>query len=145
MTERVIQSECKDSRLDAITQTLLQQATQCITTKGIFNLLLSDSDALDEVYARLMYDPDLRAMPWKETHLWFLRGEEKSIVNHSGIPEENVHSEEVLKQIDCCILAHSDVDGNSNDIHSNCTAFLIFASNSKPIDWQHSGVAHWFC
>jgi hypothetical protein len=145
MSERIIQSQCNDSRLDAITQALLQQATQCVTTKGTFNLVLSDAVALGAVYARLMYDPDLRAMPWNETHLWFLRKEEESIVHHSGIPEENVHDEETQERIDCCILTHADVDSLSHAMHSSCTAFLIFASGEEPSDWQHAGVAHWFC
>jgi len=145
MTERLIQSDSNDSRLDAMTQALLQQATQCVTTKGKFNLVLSDSDALDDVYARLMYDPDLRSMPWNEIHLWFLRGKEESIVTHSGIPEENVHSEEMIKQIDCCLLAGDDVQDVSRELQESCTAFLILASGAEPPDWQHCGVAHWFC
>jgi hypothetical protein len=145
MTNRVIQSQCNDTRLDAMTQTLLQQAIQCVTTKGFFNLVLSDSNLLNDVYARLMYDPDLRAMPWNETHLWFLRDEEESIVHHSGIPEENVHSEEMIKQIDCCLLAGDDVQDVSRELQESCTAFLILASGAEPPDWQHCGVAHWFC
>ena len=71
MTERIVQSQCSDTKIDAITQALLQQATQSITMKGVFNLVLSNIDALDAVYARLMYDPDLRSMPWNETQLHF--------------------------------------------------------------------------
>jgi hypothetical protein len=145
MTERLIQSSCEDSRLDAISQALLQQATQCVTTKGVFNLLLSDSEELDAVYARLMYDPDLRAIPWAETQLWFLRGTEESVVTHSGILEEHVHTEDPEEQIDCCVLTLTDIESLKSDIANNCVSFLVYASSMEPTDWQHSGVAHWFC
>ncbi len=145
MPQRIVQSQCNDSRLDAITRALLQQAAQCVTTKGVFNLVLSDSNALDDVYARLMYDPDLRAMPWNETHLWFLREVEESIVHHSGIPEENVHTGEVESQVDCCMLACNDTTQVSKELGQACTSFLIFANTTAPTEWQHNGVAHWFC
>ena len=145
MTKRVVHSECGDSQLDAITQALLQQAIQSVTTNGVFNLVLSDSDALDRLYARLMYDPDLRGMPWNATHLWFLRGVEESIVHHSGIPEENVYGNTFEKRMDCCLLACSDVGGIPEEISQHCAAFLILADTKKSIDWSHSGVAHWFC
>ncbi len=145
MTERVIQSKCNDSRLDAITQTLLQQATQCVTTKGVFNLMLSGSKELDTLYARLMYDPDLRAMPWNETQLWFLGEVEDSIVMHSGVPEENVHGDQPQEKVDCCVLTLSDVEVLPNGIANNCESFLLYASSLAPRDWEHSGVAHWFC
>ncbi|MBC8310262.1 MAG: hypothetical protein H8E83_07105 [Planctomycetes bacterium] len=145
MTERVIQSKCNDSRLDAITKTLLQQATQCVTTKGVFNLMLSDSEELDAVYARLMYDPDLRAMPWNETQLWFLRGEEESIVLHSGIPEDNVHSGTTQEQIDCMVIALSDIDAVGEDLRRDCVSFLIYANSDAQLNWSNCGVAHLFC
>ena len=145
MTERVIQSQCNDTRLDAITQALLQQATQCITTKGVFNLVLSDSHVLDDVYARLMYDPDLRAMPWDAIHLWFLRDEEESVVMHSGIPEDNVHNRPIEGQMDCLTIAQCDIDDVGEELRSNCDALLIYADNDVQANWSHSGVAHWFC
>jgi len=128
-----------------MTQALLQQATQSVTTKGVFNLVLSDSPALDDLYARLMYDPDLRAMPWGETHLWFFRDVEESVVTHSGVPEENVHTGEVDEQMDCCVLAFGDTADIPEELGRGCTSFLIFASDTTPTDWTHSGVAHWFC
>jgi hypothetical protein len=145
MTKRIVQSECRDSKLDAMTQALLQQAIQSVTTHGVFNLVLSDSEALGHLYARLMYDPDLRAMPWNATHLWFLRGVEESIVSHSGIPEENVHSNTVDTPMDCCLISCSDVGAISEELSQHCTAFLVLADTNKSIDWDHSGVAHWFC
>jgi hypothetical protein len=145
MTKRVVHSECGDSQLDAITQALLQQAIQSVTTNGVFNLVLSDSVALDRLYARLMYDPDLREMPWNATHLWFLRGVEESIVYHSGIPEENVHSNKIEETIDCCLLTCSDLDTIQEKLRQNCKAFLILSGTPDSIEWSHSGVAHWFC
>ncbi len=145
MTERLIQSKCDDSRLDAITHALLQQATQCVTTKGAFNLLLSDSEELDSVYSRLMYDPDLRAMPWGETHLWFLRNREESVVMHSGIPEENVHVNERIEQIDCSVITSTDVVDLTDELCNSCKAFLILTSSKLQINWPYSCVAHWFC
>jgi hypothetical protein len=145
MTERIVQSQCSDTKIDAITQALLQQATQSITMKGVFNLVLSNIDALDAVYARLMYDPDLRSMPWNETQLWFLHGAEESIVHHSGIPEDNVHGNTFEKPMDCCLLACADIVAIPEDLIQNCNAFLILANTTETIDWSHSGVAHWFC
>ncbi len=145
MTKRIVQSNCSDSQLDAITQALLQQAIQCETTSGVFNLVLSDSDALDHIYARLMYDPDLRAMPWNATHLWFLRGVEESIVHHSGIPEENVHSDWIEEPMDCCLLTCKDLEDIPSELQQTCKAFLILADTSDSIDWSHAGVVYWFC
>ncbi|MBC8200514.1 MAG: hypothetical protein H8E86_00595, partial [Planctomycetes bacterium] len=107
--------------------------------------VLSDADDLDLLYARLMYDPDLRAMPWNATHLWFLRGVDESIVQHSGIPEENVHTDMTENPIDCCLLTCNDIDGIPSELRQSCKAFLILADTSDSVDWPHAGVAYWFC
>ena len=147
-TSRVIEARDSDELLDFFTKCLLQQASQSISQRGVFNLVLSNSDVLEDVYARLMYDPDMRVMPWNETHLWFLGSQDQSIVVHSGIPEENVHVGEIEESIDCCVVAPRDITGLSEDMNARCSAFLILAKSraeANSVSWTHQGVAHWFC
>jgi hypothetical protein len=142
MTNRVIQSECKDSHLDEVSKELMRQASQCVTTKGEFTLALSEADDLDDFYARLMFDPDLRMFPWEKTQLWFF-GEatvadsiQVALSAHSGIPQEHVHHvrdglpEEV--KIDCCISDGDDLTGFPDAFARNCSAWLILAPETPP-------------
>ncbi|MDP7004729.1 MAG: hypothetical protein QF718_00770 [Phycisphaerales bacterium] len=145
MTNRLITSQCEDDLIDGFTKELLRQAIESVTTKGVFNLVLSDSSSLDSVYARLMYDPDMRAIPWNEIHLWFIRNREDSLVIHSGIPEENVHDGKIDQEIDCCILSCDDISDVCTELRNSCNSFLIFSYNTTPPKWSHYGVAHWFC
>ncbi len=144
MTDRIITSQCDDELIDKFTKELLRQAIHSVTTKGVFNLVLSDSDTLDSIYARLMYDPDMRVMPWKDTHLWFIRNKEDSIVFHSGIPEENVHDGDFDEKVDCCVLSCNDFADISEDLRESCKAFLILSSIDIPTDLSYNGVLHWF-
>ena len=137
MTERVIHSQGKDSHLGEASKELLRQASQCLSTKNEFHLALSESDSLDDFYARLMFDPDLRMFPWGKTQLWFF-GEstdedsiQKAFSAHSGIPEEQVHnvSEELQEDvtIDCCICNGVDLDALPDGFSKECASWIILS------------------
>ena len=153
MTERVVHSECKDSHLDEVSKEFMRQAMQCVTTNGEFNVVLSESETLDDLYARLMFDPDLRMFPWEKTQLWFFgeSSELDSIQNafsaHSGIPEEQVHNvcdglPEGVK-VDCCISSGEDLAELPDSFTENCESWLIVTTGDTPI-LNLGGVTHIF-
>lgn len=94
-----------DDVIDAVTADLLVQAKNCVRSFGDFHAVLSGSPALEPIYRRLMYDPGLRDLPWKQTHLWLAdeahpTAEERTprfalirdwLIEHSDIPPEQVH------------------------------------------------------
>jgi 6-phosphogluconolactonase len=95
----------KDQLIDALAADILVHAQNCVRAFGDFHLALSGGSTPFPLYERLMYDPNLRSFPWTRTHLWIVDERcvpfehEKSnfrqikdiIVDHSGIPSEQVH------------------------------------------------------
>jgi 6-phosphogluconolactonase len=95
----------KEQVIDVLAADLLVHAQNCVRTFGDFHLALSGGSTPFPLYERLMYDPNLRSFPWTRTHLWMVDERcvpfehEKSnfrqikdiIVDHSGIPPEQVH------------------------------------------------------
>jgi 6-phosphogluconolactonase len=87
-----------------------------------FHLALSGGSTPFPLYRRLMLDPDFRDFPWRRTHLWIVDercvpfDHEKSnyrqvkdiIVDHSGIPKEQVHPMLVEKP-DCDVQYEKDL------------------------------------
>jgi hypothetical protein len=153
MTERVIHSQGKDSHLGDVSKELMRQASQCLSTKNEFHLALSESDSLDDFYARLMFDPDLRMFPWGKTQLWFFGDStdedsiQKAFSAHSGIPEEQVHHvSEGLPEgvtIDCCICNGEDL-GELPDAFSKQSATWIILSAGDCQVPNLCGVVHNF-
>jgi hypothetical protein len=153
MTDRVVHSKCKDSHLDEVSKELMRQAMQCVTSRGEFNVALSESDTLDDFYARLMFDPDLRMFPWGKTQLWFFGESSESdsiqiaISAHSGIPEEQVHHvRDGLPEgvtVDCCISDGEDLAELPEKFTKNCNSWLIIASSNVPT-LNLGGVTHIF-
>ena len=101
--------ESSDVLIDALAAELLLQAKACVRTFGDFHLALSAFPAAEPVYLRLMYDPTLRDLPWKRTHLWIVEETADGptdtacagdrfpqiadiLVGHSDIPSEQVHA-----------------------------------------------------
>jgi len=94
-----------DALLDALAADLLAQAVQCVRAFGDFHLALSGGHTPFPLYERLMYDPQYRGLPWQRTHLWMVDERcvpfddplsnfgkiSEIIVDHSGIPPEQVH------------------------------------------------------
>lgn len=153
MTQRLIQSPCKDTLLDEVSKELLRQAMECVVQKDEFHLALSESDSLDDFYALLMCDPELRGMPWGKTHVWFF-GEttpedsiQLAIEAHSGIHEEQSHNmREGLSEgvtIDCCISSGDDLHALPNVFLQHCTSWLIVGSEVSP-SVDLGGVSHIF-
>ncbi len=94
-----------DQLIDAIAADLLVHAKNCVRTFGDVHIALSGGSTPMPLYERLMYDPNLRSFPWTRTHLWIVdercvpfddnacnfRHIKEIIVDHSGIPPEQVH------------------------------------------------------
>lgn len=95
----------REQVIDVLAADLLVHAQNCVRAFGDFHLALSGGSTPFPLYERLMYDPNLRTLPWSRTHLWIVDercvpfDHEKSnyrqikdiIVDHSGIPTEQTH------------------------------------------------------
>jgi hypothetical protein len=93
--------------LDALAADLFIQASNCVRAFGDFHLALSVFPNSEPLLRQLMFDPALRELPWKRTHLWLLdeelanapagsRGPLGStlfdlVVEPSDIPSDQVH------------------------------------------------------
>ena len=91
--------------LDLLAADLLAQALDCVHRYGSFHLAISGSEGLEPLCRRLMFDPDLRRLPWDRTHLWIAddrcvpRNDPLScfwrlrdtLIMPAGIPLANVH------------------------------------------------------
>lgn len=60
-----------DDVLDAAAADFLIQAQNCVRAFGDFHLAVSLTGT-EPLLRRLMYDPALRELPWKRTHLWMV-------------------------------------------------------------------------
>lgn len=94
-----------DDVLDAAAADFLIQAQNCVRTFGDFHLAVSMTGT-EALLRRLMYDPALRELPWKRTHLWMVDewdvpGDDtrrlfpllqELIVEPSDIPLDQVHA-----------------------------------------------------
>lgn len=60
-----------DGVLDAAAADFLVQANNCVRSFGDFHLAISMTGT-EALLRRLMYDPALRDLPWKRTHLWMV-------------------------------------------------------------------------
>ena len=90
---------------DALASDLMGQALHCVGKYGEFHLALSGGKTPFPFYEKLMIDPRFRAIPWGSTHLWMVderrigfdndlnnfKHINEILVEHSGIPAENVH------------------------------------------------------
>ena len=157
----IVAIEDNDELIDAVMQELLGQGLQSVTNHGTFHLVLSSNNALDVVYARMMYDPDLRAMPWQNTHVWLLHHEEdelvhETIISHSGIPEEQVHlccvetliQEDPKVRLDCCMVELDDVESLSDATCNQCSVLLVLAKDRDKLAtlnaWSQQLEVYWF-
>ncbi|MHC4615852.1 MAG: 6-phosphogluconolactonase, partial [Planctomycetota bacterium] len=94
-----------DKLIDLVAAEMVVQAKACVREFGDFELALSGGSTPQPLYERLMYDPDCRQLPWVRTNLWLVderavpfndprsnfRMINETIVEHSGIPAEQVH------------------------------------------------------
>jgi hypothetical protein len=89
-----------DEVYDAACADLLIQANNCVRTFGDFHLAVTATAAAEPFLARLMWDPQMRDLPWKRTHLWIsdteheIHGSESIkglLVEHSDLPLEQFH------------------------------------------------------
>ncbi len=101
----VVLRETLDSVLDALAADLLVHATNCRRTMGDFHLAVSARPETEPFFRRMMYDPLCREFPWSRTHLWLVdecvvepdhrlcrfATVQELLVEHSGIPREQVH------------------------------------------------------
>ena len=160
-TGNVVAIEDTDDLIDAVMQELLTQGLHSVANHGTFHLVLSSNNALDSVYARMMYDPDLRAMPWQYTHVWLLnhKGDElvqETIISHSGIPEEQVHrccvetlvQEDPKMRLDCCMVELEDVPTLGDATCKKCNVLLVLAQDRDKLAaldaWPKQSDVYWF-
>lgn len=96
----IVLREHGDETYDMACADLLIQANNCVRTFGDFHLAVSAAPAAEPFLARLMWDPQMRDLPWKRTHLWIAdtdheqRGSDSIrglLVEHSDIPLEQFH------------------------------------------------------
>ncbi len=89
--------------LDALAGDLLAQAITCVRQFGDFHMALGGDESIEALYMRLMSDPELRGLPWKDTHLWMTHERQvddddrlatalrEYIIDHSDIPQTQAH------------------------------------------------------
>ncbi len=101
----VLVAEDGDVVLDAISADLFVHAQNCVAQFGDFHLAVSGGAAMQPLFERLMYDPQVRGIPWARTHLWL--ADERCVPEgdaarkytlvadtlgrQAGIPEGQVH------------------------------------------------------
>ena len=102
---KVVVAKTADALIDLVAAEMVAQAKGCVRQYGDFQLALSGGLTPQPLYERLMYDPDCRAIPWSRTQLWIVderavplddkrsnfRLIRETIVEHSGIPKQQVH------------------------------------------------------
>ena len=133
----VIVRATHDELLDAMAAVVFTEASLCVSQYGDFQLALSNTPLLEPLYSRLMYDPNVRGIPWQNTHVWQLDHSETSaaivketIGDHADIPSEQLHAalptqiegEEAIR-LDCFIV---DMDAEIPE-HFQTRVVLVFA------------------
>jgi 6-phosphogluconolactonase len=102
---RVVVAPSVEDLVDQCAAEIVAQSLACVRRFGDFHLALSGGTTPQPLYEQLMYDPDCRRIPWMRTHLWEVdervvpagdprsnfRRIQETIVDHSGIPPEQVH------------------------------------------------------
>lgn len=124
--------------LDLLTADLLAQALDSVHRYGSFHLAISGSEGLEPLCRRLMFDPDLRRLPWDRTHLWIAddrcvpRNDPLScfwrlrdtLIMPAGIPLANVHPIPSTDEAADELVEHAlvrDLDGRSHGAgHLDC-------------------------
>ncbi|MCP3905094.1 MAG: 6-phosphogluconolactonase [Planctomycetes bacterium] len=101
----VIAAANVDELIDHLAADLVVHAENCVREFGDFHLALSGGAVFEALYARLMYDPNYRRLPWRRTHLWLVeercvpfdheascyRMINELIGDHADIPAEQFH------------------------------------------------------
>ncbi len=101
----VVVANTADELIDRLAAEMVAQGKLAVRQLGDFQLALSGGSTPQPLYERLMYDPNFRSLPWMRTHLWLVdercvpfddersnyRMIKETIVDHSGIPPEQVH------------------------------------------------------
>ena len=130
-----------DELIDAMAAKVFTDASIWVKQRGVFHLALSNAPILYPLYERLMYDPNVRALPWKSTEIWLVDQENKfpnivqeTIVEHADIPEQQVHchlpkkmNDEELSQVDCLVISDEAVIPDGVNIHK----IIVFATSVK--------------
>jgi 6-phosphogluconolactonase len=95
-----------DTAVDQVAAQLVAEAERAVREREVFHLAVTGGRVLETLYERLMYDPDFRRLPWRNTHVWFAEercvplDDEQSnyqqlrqtIGDHSDIPPEQFHA-----------------------------------------------------
>lgn len=90
-----------DEAYDAAAADLLIQASNCVRVFGDFHLAVSAAASAEPFLARLMWDPQMRDLPWGRTHLWIAEADHARdasesiralLVDHSDLPPSQFHA-----------------------------------------------------
>jgi 6-phosphogluconolactonase len=109
-----------DEIIDTLAADLVIHAENCIREFGDFHLALSGGPTFEQLYQRLMYDPNYRRLPWRRTHLWIVadacipfdhrdsafRQISETIGDHADIPSEQFHP--IYAQAETAIYAQAE-------------------------------------
>lgn len=100
----LVLKEDAETVLDAVAADLFIQASNCVRAFGDFHLALSVFPGSEPLLRQIMFDPALRELPWKRTHLWLLDEDfglpegaplgstlYDLVVEPSDIPSDQVH------------------------------------------------------
>jgi hypothetical protein len=110
-----------DELVDAMAACIFTDASMSVSQFDTFQLALSDADLLYPLYERLMYDPNVRGLPWQSTHLWRVdknlgNAVQDTIIDHADIPVEQVHNslpiqgkDEPAPRIDCLVVDNNSI------------------------------------
>ncbi|MHC4908655.1 MAG: 6-phosphogluconolactonase [Planctomycetota bacterium] len=115
-------ADTTDELIDRLAADMLVHAENCVRSFGDFHVALSGDAALEPLYARLMYDPAFRRLPWRRTHLWIVSDTcvpeddprslyapiRETLVDHADIPPDQVHPMSVDER-DADVLYEADL------------------------------------
>jgi 6-phosphogluconolactonase/glucosamine-6-phosphate isomerase/deaminase len=121
-----------DELIDRLAADLVIHAENCVRSFGDFHLALSGGPELERLYARLMYDPNYRRLPWRRTQLWLASEQRPS----AGMRPA------VIDQIDQTISDHADIPRNQVHpipVESSTAADEYERQLKESLAWREKG------
>jgi len=95
-----------DELVDHVATVLTNQAIRAVDIRGAFHLALSGGRTPEVLFRRLVIDPQYRALPWRDTHVW--------LVDERRVPED--HEQSNLGSIRGDLLDHVPI--RSRQVHA---------------------------
>jgi len=100
----------RDALFDDLGNQLATAAIEAVRERGAFHLALSGGSTPEPFYMRLVTDPRLRLIPWRQTHIWIvderrvpeddersnIRMIREALTDQADVPDDHVHPMPVL-------------------------------------------------